>query len=168
MKIHNKYLSYGIIQFIDGKRLDRNEIVNWLSQFECKLDNRKYIINAGDLITTHWNKFHQWVNEGLKHGTLKGRNISLSNGSGEEADSYRKFLKTLDPIIVKLHHSLCHKISAIHIGNLFANFHTKNGTIRKYRVGEGKSKIQRYYNDYQQIIDEGLLDEFKEYIQTIK
>lgn len=168
MKLHNKYLSYGIIQFINGKKLDRVEIVNWLSQFECKLDNSKFITNAGELITIHWNKFHQWVNEGLKGGTLKGKDISLSNGSGEKKDRYRKLLKTINPEIVLLHKLLYKKESFFHGGNVFTEFHKLNGTIRKYRVGEGKSKILKYQNDYQQIIDDGLIDKFKEYIQTIK
>jgi len=166
MKIHDKYLHHGHTSFINGKRLPRKKIAEWLSQFNCKIDRKGNIKNASTILDDNWNKFHVWVNEGLNKGTLKGRKISLSNGSAEETNRRRQEFNTLSSEVKDLYINIRKTTMYLSLGNTLQRFYNSVGAVRKFRCGDGLTCAKRYEKDLQQLIDDKLSDLFITYIKS--
>lgn len=78
MKKRSQQYSYGLISFCERKKLDLPDVVN---KFITKHGFTG--IDKDQTITDNWQKFASFVNEGLLKGELKGKSISVSNGSQE-------------------------------------------------------------------------------------
>lgn len=166
--LSNKYLNYGIRTFISKKQLSLEQIVEWFNKYELELvlNKQGYITNANEILNKYWKAFANWVEKGLALGTLNGRRISLSNGSTEANAERAKAFEAIDEEVRKLY-NVCYKNDRFFAaGALFTNFHHKNNSIRKYRVGEGDLKIQKYLKDFEQIIEDGLQDEFIRFVEN--
>lgn len=181
MKINDKHLSYGVLNFIHQKQLDRKEIADWLLinySAEVKIKNDT-IYNADEIISKNWDEFHSWVNEGLLKGTIKGKKISLSNGSSEREDKYKKackeFIEQAEEGAYELYCFYRKKAKHKQIGQLMQNFFKLHDSKRKHKAGDcpieidfgyGKDmKFHRYYMDFLQVVEEGLSERFKVYIK---
>lgn len=77
------YWSYGLITFCNAKQLNLNEVVNaFIKKHQFKGDKN-------ELVEKHWHKFASFVNEGLLDGSIKGKLVSVSNGSQEQKQANR-------------------------------------------------------------------------------
>lgn len=169
MDIKTKYLNYGQQVFIKRKKLSTKEIANWLKDKPDAIVKGDFVVNAEELLTKNWKEFANWVNIGLIKGEIKGKAVSLSNGSEEKKQEYREILSQLDKRVVELHSWVKGKDRFPSLGSWMHLFYTKIGVERR-RVGNLDSDylITRYYGDYLQIVEDNLIEQFKEFVLTRK
>lgn len=170
--MYKLHLNKGITLFIKRKQLNIKDICNWLLvnySSELQIKNN-VILNAGDIITDNWNNFHTWINKGLLDNSLKGKPVKLSNGSAEEKAERNKQFKSVSNEILQLYNFIKKYDKFPNLGNLFNEFHTKNKSIRLYRKEYSDNPIsvlvKSFEQDFQQLINENLVEQFKEFIIT--
>jgi hypothetical protein len=91
--------SYGLVQFLQAKKLKSNECINAflksenVSEFTAKNHNRVNIY-----IEKHWNKFASFVDRGIKNGDLKGKPVKLNHHFDEQRERNERIKKEFQDV----------------------------------------------------------------------
>lgn len=81
--------NYGLVKFLQAKKLKSNECINaFLKSENCDFE-AKHHNRVNTYIEKHWVRFASFVDKGIKDGTLQGRAVKL-NTYFDEAREYRK------------------------------------------------------------------------------
>lgn len=157
MKRKSAYWSYGLITFCEAKQLNLNEVVNaFIKEYKLQGDKNEAIQN-------NWQKFAAYVNKGLLSGSIKGKAVSVSNGSQEQKQANREAYSAIDPELRKWWQYMTSK------GYNYAT--TVDGFLiafyNAYSIGSSLPKkcnddmqILKNKSRYDGIVAAGLLDEF--------
>jgi hypothetical protein len=157
MKRKSAYWSYGLISFCEAKQLNLNEVVNAFIK-EYKLTGDK-----DDAVANNWQKFAGYVNKGLLNGTIKGRQVSVSNGSQEQKQANREAYATVSEDLRKWWQYMTSKGYNFATGIdgfliAFFNAYGIGTSLPKKEVGD--LQILKNKSRYDVIVEAGLLNEF--------
>lgn len=157
MKRKNAYWSYGLITFCEAKQLNLNEVVNaFIKKYQLQGDK-------DEAVEKNWQKFAGFVNKGLLDGSIKGRAVSVSNGSQERKQANREAYSTVSEDLRKWWQYMTSKgyNYATGIDSFLIKF------FNAYGIGSSLPKkhdadlqILKNKSRYEAILEAGLLNEF--------
>ena len=177
-KLHDKYLHQGHRSFINGKHLSRIEVASWLCRHdEVKVDKHENISNASIILDKYWKEFHQWVNQGIKAGTVVGKARSLSNGSEEARQEKIKVFKALPESVKKAIKQVATNLGVYDKPSAvdFRNFWTSKRGLDKdpkeftprVRYSDDLNKFTyKFQQHYEFIIAHNLVEDFRIFMET--
>ncbi len=157
MKRKSAYWSYGLISFCEAKQLNLNEVVN------AFIKEHKLIGDKNDSVQRNWHKFAAFVNKGLLSGSIKGKAISVSNGSQEQKQANRAAYSAVDPELKKWWQymkSKGYQFSTCIDGFLIAFFNAYGIGSSLPKKHDADLNILRNKSRYDAILSAGLIDEF--------
>lgn len=81
--------NYGLVKFLEAKKLKSNECINAFLTSEGITDfNSKHHNRVNNYIENHWEKFCSFVDRGIKNGTLQGKAVKLNTYFDEQREYY--------------------------------------------------------------------------------
>lgn len=151
--------SFGLVSFCSAKQLKIGQTVKAFIEY-AKLEGEDW----NQLVQDNWQKFAAFVNRGLLTGELKGRKVSVSNGSAEyEREKNKQYYAT--PLEVRQWWASMSNKSKDKYAILQSYFAKNNLSwppMADKEVNAAKN-APRYYA----IVEAGLLDNFNEYLNTL-
>ena len=83
--------NYGLVKFLQAKKLKSNECINAFLKSEGCTFEAKHHNRVNNYIEKHWTKFASFVDSGIKNGTLQGKAVKL-NTYFDEAREYHNLV----------------------------------------------------------------------------
>ena len=155
MKRKSAYWSYGLITFCEAKQLNLNEVVN------AFIKENKFTGDKNELVERHWQKFAAFVNKGLLSGSIKGKPVSVSNGSQEQKQANREAYSKVPDELRKWWQYMKSKGYDYSTDTFLITF------FNAYSIGtslpkkcEADLQILKNKSRYDAIVEAGLLNEF--------
>ena len=83
---------YGLVKFLQAKKLKSNECINaFLKSEGCDFE-AKHHHRVNNYIEKNWTKFSSFVDRGIKDGTLQGKAVKLNTYYSEQ-EEYRNLVR---------------------------------------------------------------------------
>ena len=140
-------LSYGLVRFLEKKRLSSKEAINaFLQHKDITSFTAKQQHKASNYIQQHWNEFHSFIDLSIKNGSIKGQAIKLNHHYDEERDRKDKMKEEYESIDTYVQ-SIMNQVHA-HEKALGANIAQLSNTVafchlHSIKLGPGQDAISR-------------------------
>jgi len=159
MKTKHQEWGYGLVCFCSAKELKIGQTVKaFIDEYQLKGDD------WNEIVQNNWQKFAGFVNKGLLSGELKGKKVSVSNGSAEyERERKNQYLET--PIeIRKWWQSMSGKQMGKH--SILQSYFNKNNLTWPPQA-ESEVQCAKQTPRYYAIVEAGMLDHFNQFLTTL-
>lgn len=158
----------GLQSFINAKQLKPSQCINAFLRSEGITDfNYKNHNKVNRYIQKYWNKFANFIDKGIKNGTLKGKAVKLNTYYAEKRQ-YKQEAKEECSLLTKEEWALV-KILKEHddftrLSKCHSFFNKRNIELPKPN-SESLTRIVHHLPRIQFILNHRLYDEFIDYIQ---
>ncbi len=160
--LERKGYNYGLIDFCTRKKLNLIHVVDlYINEngFPAKTHVEKQAA-----ITRNWKQFANWVNKKLINKEIKGENVSTSNGSEEEKKLRRQQYAQYPQELRDWYKVLKTKAEWGTLqDHLLSKFFHKHGLGALPQREDAELNIGKQQSRYQVIVDNNLLEEFKQF-----